>query len=121
MGGDRTWISNRELGVLLLEPRAKAAAASASRLFSQTPFPFSLPLLPVDISQRDVLDTWFAYDEPLMPEDMGWYGGWNVMAGWRWEEQSGWVYSAETAVEDEEEYQGVEWPHRKRDWWFSAP
>jgi len=114
IGGDptkRIWIGNRELGVLLVEPRDKpqvGASASPGRsedtsLFARAPLPFGIPPGPCrDIEQRGV----YPYEEHAPEEededeawpDDAWGNSWQSnWHGWReWEGTTDWQRFADS-------------------------
>jgi len=112
--GERLWVRNRELGVLLVEPRPQCVRTGDS-LFAQTPLPFELPPRPADLSHRELR-------QYTPPEDGDWWdngGQWSdAWGGWWPREEDEWSSSDEG--DDEYFGQGArgDWRLRKRSWWW---
>jgi len=75
---DRLWISNRELGVLLVRPRG-----CQQRAFADTPLPFGLPLVRADIRGREIIqESWYQDGHPDAEEEGGWWKYWHDWGWW---------------------------------------
>ncbi|CAE7839136.1 Tdp1 [Symbiodinium sp. CCMP2592] len=92
---DIHWSGNRELGVLLVEPRS-----SKQGLFRHTPLPFSLPLEPISLEGREIWgeDSW----------------------DWSWQKEG---YETENGTwdENEEDWETEEredWRLQTKNWWW---
>uniref|UniRef100_A0A7S4RLX6 Tyrosyl-DNA phosphodiesterase 1 n=1 Tax=Alexandrium monilatum TaxID=311494 RepID=A0A7S4RLX6_9DINO len=140
--GDRRhsklWVGNRELGVLLIQPRASEGSPGdhgADSLFAGTPLPFGLPLLPADIEGRE-LQRWGDEEEQGIHEWSWGHGGeadeasgmWQEacwkFAGWRsgsWGNQSWWQDDAEPSERESETAEPQDWRFRASSGWWWVP
>jgi len=107
-GGERLWVGNRELGVLLIQPRHEAGRGAGGGLFSRTPLPFRVPALPADLSGREIGSTWVEQAEEQTEQ---W--DWSTQNWWQ-QEWNGW-----SSWSDDEE-DGQDWRLAKRNWWWWA-
>lgn len=144
-GREMLWTGNRELGVLLIEPRRSEVqpveSQRTSSLFSGTPLPFGLPLNPTDLEGRyirredssngDATEQIDTVGNEVKQDDAGWHSSswgnswWS--GNWSQAPDGSWTWEASEVPRQEREDPGVssdeqdsskEWPYRKSSWWW---
>lgn len=108
---ERLWVANRELGVLFVQPRATSRRASdqgdSKNLFSRLALPFGLPLLPADLSERDLIQSW----EWWKPDDA---------QDWGYQDWQPWYEDSSDDEMSESDTEGLDWKSRTSSWWWHA-